>query len=226
MGTSLVDFKEIENEEWSGLESLPIYLEVSNLGRVRKCISFNAYKEIIPSVVKGVKVIYNKGHALQVHRLVAEAFVPKPAEFVVGKRLVVTFKDGNKLDCSAKNLVWGTGSNYTGRNYSVESKEIIYCESLDIAFTTMRSVAYYFRLPQDIVAQCIADHKDIAGLSFKLTPLEEFQSTENTRFVYIGFKDMLQLVDSASSIEELDVLLQEGDFNVTLNIPAPEQSEK
>ena len=48
-----------------------------------------------------------KNITIYIHRFVAENYVPKPK---IKKRLLVTFKNGNRLDCRKENIVWATSS--------------------------------------------------------------------------------------------------------------------
>ena len=45
---------------------------------------------------------------IYIHRHVAENLVKKPTD--VKKRLLVTFKNGDRLDCRTKNIIWATSS--------------------------------------------------------------------------------------------------------------------
>ncbi|MGB1207306.1 MAG: HNH endonuclease [Chitinophagales bacterium] len=48
-----------------------------------------------------------KNVTIYLHRYIAENFVEKPES---EKRLLVTFKNGNRLDCREENIIWATSS--------------------------------------------------------------------------------------------------------------------
>ncbi len=58
-----------------------------------------------------------KNVTIYLHRYIAEHLVPKPES---DKRLSVTFKNGNRLDCRTDNIIWATWSHIVRNtpNYS------------------------------------------------------------------------------------------------------------
>lgn len=48
-----------------------------------------------------------KNETIYVHRYIAERLIPQPKS---EKRLLVTFKNGDRLDCRTNNLMWATSS--------------------------------------------------------------------------------------------------------------------
>ncbi len=48
-----------------------------------------------------------KNVTIYLHRYIAEKFVPKPKS---SKRLLVTFVNGDRLDCRTENIIWATSS--------------------------------------------------------------------------------------------------------------------
>jgi hypothetical protein len=111
-------------EEWKIVREFPIY-EVSNLGRVRsisRTDSHGVHKEsvILKPQLDGKKnyyhvtLVYNgKRKIINVHRLVAKAFIENPNNYNS-----VNHKDENKRNNAADNLEWCTtkyNNNYGSR---------------------------------------------------------------------------------------------------------------
>ncbi|AGM13178.1 HNH endonuclease [Mycobacterium phage JPickles] len=83
-------------EQWSQQDGYA----VSDLGRVR-----GPRKVLSPSLISGYPAVTVNGRKRYVHVLVAEAFL-EPHE--IGTE--VRHRDGDKTNCAATNLAWGTHS--------------------------------------------------------------------------------------------------------------------
>ena len=96
------------NEIWKDIEGYEGLYQVSNLGRVKSLekirgVQFQKEKILIPQTIKGgylrIGLSKNgKSTKFLIHRLVAEAFIPK--------HFTVNHKDGNKTNNSLDNLEW------------------------------------------------------------------------------------------------------------------------
>ena len=88
--------------------------EVSNLGRVRRLKRsperYGKYSYLTPSVRRYTSV--RIGKAVNVHRLVAMAFLPNPNNFPI-----VMHKDNDTSNNCVDNLMWGTTSMNTKQAY-------------------------------------------------------------------------------------------------------------
>lgn len=115
-------------EKWKVIKEAENY-SISNLGRVmnnvtgktRKLkVTQKGYNEITLTVCKGTTL------TRRVHRLVAEEFIPKPAELVDAKgnpRDQVDHRDSDRLNNRVDNLRWCSNEENTDFRYGVTKEE-------------------------------------------------------------------------------------------------------
>lgn len=138
------------NEVWKDIECYEKIYQISNFGRIRRIIFVNnvvskpkiSYNKIQDNG-KGYKVIClyknNEKKQLLVHRLVANAFIPK----IKGKGFV-NHKNGNKNDNRVENLEWcnqfenmqhayktGLATAHTTGKFGANSKKAIKVNMID-----------------------------------------------------------------------------------------------
>lgn len=102
------------SEVWHPAKGFEPYLEVSNLGRVKRkkrfystLVEIREQSRVIPpvnhGVYKAVQVMTRDGRKrnLMLHRLIAATFIPSE-----NKRLQVRHKNGDKSDNRVENLYW------------------------------------------------------------------------------------------------------------------------
>lgn len=124
--------KWLYNEVWKDIKGYEGKYQISNTGRVRSMCN-NGKKREEPFILKPIKHykgylrVYlwknSKQKTFLIHRLVAEAFIPNPNNY-----LEINHKDENKQNNNVNNLEWCTrkyNMNYNGLNKKRNSKKII-----------------------------------------------------------------------------------------------------
>jgi hypothetical protein len=172
---------DLPNEIWVDIEGFESVYQISNLGRVKSLkrmtpngVGFRFVRERIRAThfskslgyleITLNSVALNKKERLFIHRLVAKAFIPNPE----GKP-EVNHIDGNKLNASASNLEWVTGSenlkhaHKTGLKKAYwkgriihNSKPIIAIQDLAIMeFPSVTHCARHFNAPHTTISKAI-----------------------------------------------------------------------
>lgn len=183
-------------EEWRCTPSLRPDIQVSNLGRIRRYVNMTQTELIEPKISSGLAIVNLYGKQHYVHRLIAEAFLPKPEDCNIVKH-----ESENRLDNRVSNLKWASSkANLDSKQW--EPKGLIYCKELNKVFKTLRSATYITGLPQDIIARAIQDNCMIAGLTFVVTEADDLPS--NIEYLsHINFDTMYMIAKSSQSPEEL-----------------------
>lgn len=101
--------RKIADEVWREIPYADRRYEISNYGRVKSyCFDKEKGKILRPGTIRGFKIVSirtgGKPRTFLVHKLTAEAFVPKESE----NQTVVIHLDGNKGNNYFKNLKWVT----------------------------------------------------------------------------------------------------------------------
>lgn len=91
----------IDGEEWRDIKGLEGKYQVSNKGRIKSFINYNPILLVLNPNRAGYLSVIVGGKGKQVHRLVAEAFIPNPNGYDVVHHI-----NHNKTDNRVENLVW------------------------------------------------------------------------------------------------------------------------
>jgi len=109
MGKTLRKLRKIDDEEWKDIPNTNGMYQVSNYGRVKSFM----YNKEDGHILKGGFVkkyrnlqirINNKPKTVMVHKLVAEAWIPKPSS----EHTIVSHIDKNQINNHISNLRWQT----------------------------------------------------------------------------------------------------------------------
>jgi len=142
-------------EEWKSIKGFESYYEVSNFGNIKSITSTKLRTRNRPSTKKEkifkqrlskegycrtALTVKNKVSYLQVHRIVAEAFIPNPNNYPV-----VNHIDGNKLNNHVSNLEWTTSSLNQKHAYDtgLKKKKINLEQKLEIIELRKQGLTYY-----------------------------------------------------------------------------------
>lgn len=192
------------SEQWSDIAGYEGYYQVSNLGRVRSCDRYvkgrwgKTYihgKLLRPGFGKeGITptgkvngycnvVLHKEGKAkfIEVHRLVAVAFVPNPENLPV-----VNHKDGVKYHNEASNLEWVTPSENSkhaietglhitdaetcrkaGRCAKPILSKPVRCVTTDQIYASRRDAANSLGIPESSVFDSLRDGRPHRGFMFE-----------------------------------------------------------
>ena len=114
-------------EQWKPIKGMEDRFLVSNMGRVRSIARFNGNYTVRERIMRSRTTRYGyeainlydgeKIRYFQVHRLVAEAFIPNP-----DNKPVIDHIDGNKLNNKVNNLEWVTHAENNQRAYETGLK--------------------------------------------------------------------------------------------------------
>ena len=115
-------------EIWKDIKGYEGYYQISNLGNIRSLFGwnihkgyFNRLKTMHPTLANTgylvVNLTYKNSKIYQIHRLVAEAFIPNSEN-----KPCINHKDGNKQNNKVDNLEWCTYSENEKHAYSINLK--------------------------------------------------------------------------------------------------------
>ena len=186
------------DEKWAALKSLPPGILVSDQGHIRIYDDGEHFHEAELKTYNGVICFNFRYKTIQVHRVVAEAFVenPDPEHLTIVKH-----KNGDVTDNRAENLEWAAHASNFSNYRSCRNK--IYCVEKDIVYGSLRSAAYANGIQQDMLSEFIKQGQPIFGLTFKKVDSND-HSFDDKGVAYCEFNDLLDCVKACDSVEEFN----------------------
>lgn len=152
-------------EQWKEIVNFEGLYEISSFGKVRRIHKdprSSKYKELAQDTSRGYKKVTlyknGKGYKKQVHRLVAEAFLPNPNNLEQ-----VNHKDEDKSNNNVNNLEWCSGIynvNYgTGiiRQVAKRSKKVIQLDlnnDVIAEFNSTQEASRILGISQGLISNC------------------------------------------------------------------------
>lgn len=189
-----------EQEKWSKVKSLPPNVEVSDQGHVRIYDDAEHFHEVTLKTYNGI-VCFNVNYkTVQVHRAVAEAFVPNPKEY-----RIVKHKNGDKTDNRAENLFWTDNSENLKNAKTWRTR--IYCLERDIVYGSLHTAANATALREIQISKAIEENATIGGFTFKQIEASD-RSYDEYDVKYMEDADMYAVLKECKSIEEYNEIIR------------------
>lgn len=163
---------------WKPINGFNGRYEISNHGDVRRKLSDNKYSMLKPSKQDDgylrvlLSTLGSKPKLLALHRLVAEHFVDNPEN-----KRYVTFRDHNKLNVDADNLVWSTYQelqalnegviNYNKTKHSRKQRPVM-CVTTGKQYPNIKTASRELHVSPANIVLCIKENRSTrSGLAFK-----------------------------------------------------------
>jgi len=159
-------------EEWRDIAGYEGLYQVSSLGRVKSNPVYRHHRKAIvltPYEIKsGYRVVDLLGRHRLVHRLVAMAFIPNPAN-----KAQVNHIDGNKRNNVASNLEWCTGKenilharDVLGRRFNASPKRVL-CIDTNVVYQSAQCAADTFGVSSGSIYSAIERGHKCCGKRFE-----------------------------------------------------------
>lgn len=154
--------------EWKSTYCLPLGYEVSDEGDIR--LRYVDHEVPVKISTSGPYEVVNYGGAqYMVHKMVAEAFLPKPESYT--GRLLVKHKDGDKTNNHVSNLQWVD----TAGNFNALDEVKVVDITDKVGFVSAVCAAAYIGVPVQVLTKCITNHIPLWGHRYKNAEDVEFK---------------------------------------------------
>lgn len=185
-------------ETWKPVPGFPVSFEVSSRGNVREVISGSEPRMLKLIDSSGRITISFRGKQYYVHRLVAAAFLPNPAN----KKMVIHI-DGDHKNNNIENLKWSSRS---------EDAQIIYksnvlnglrvrCIETGDVYATIYSAYAYTLIPREAIVAC-ADGKAKSCFGLHFEYVKDDEKIDNSTVKYRSYLDMIAAGEHYSCIDD------------------------
>ncbi len=162
----------VSEEIYEHLTRDPYFKKVQLLQNLRiHSYGYAFYQKNYPKPSGGYKNV-----TIYLHRYVAEKFVPKPPS---GKRLLVTFSNGDRLDCRTDNIKWATSSQIIRNipnNLTAEATISGYRGVYKLPSGNYRSAIFKGKKPFELGVYSTAEE---AALAYNIQSIEWFGETRS-----------------------------------------------
>ena len=201
-----------QEEIWKHISkhNLPRCYEVSSFGRTR--ILYQDHFEILPQRSGTGKYLHIsiKGKDLQIHRIVAEEFIPNP-----DNKRYINHIDKNRQNNHVENLEWVTAAENRHHAYMkmVPHGKRIKCFNTGIIYSSVSSASYHLGIPTDAILASCEDHCMCFGYKFRYVESTEIINWDDYGYVYLPKTLMLKCAKEMSSIEEFRTKYSNGMVN-------------
>lgn len=200
------------SEKWKHISQheLPLGYEVSSEGNLR--IDYGDRKEPIEKKLlnTGYLVAYVRSQILQVHRVVAETFIPNEHNY----RYVIHL-DGNKQNNSVENLRWAPfRGNATTIASSLRMGKPVRCKTTGDIYNTLISAQAHTGIPIPAIEEACKSGDECFGLQF-----EYLEGAMNVRWsaddcVYIPTSLLVKCSKTMKSFKEFQEKYPRGIKNI------------
>lgn len=186
-------------EEWKTVSYLSPDYQVSNIGKVRKQLNSDEYKEVVGTISNGVRMISCNGKQFPVHRLVADAFLDNPDNLPL-----VIHKDRNKLNNDVSNLKWSTRTDSLTASLreGVTSKPLIYCKERDKLYGSLRTASYATSVQQELISWAISEGQTVCGLTFMNVEPGDPDFIDH-EIKYVSFEDVKKVAVDSKTVSAM-----------------------